>query len=160
MTLGNDMRQTTHERDRLALAERLKEERKRTGLSAEEAAEAMDISRTTQFAYENGSTSPDCDYLLRAAEKGVDLAYVLTGIRRGEGARRSEREQDLLNRYQVLPPKLQDIIENVALLAWLSFQDRKDYPLGGAYPVQVPSSAVHTHESTPRTAAKKKPPPR
>lgn len=154
------MRQTTHERNRIALAERLKEERKRTGLTADEAAEAMEISRTTQFAYENGSTSPDCDYLLRAAEKGVDLAYVLTGIRRGDGARRSEREQDLLNRYQVLPPKLQDIIESVALLAWMSLQERKGYDLAAAYAVQISSSAVHTHEATPRAAAKKKPPPR
>lgn len=154
------MSEERHIGERSAAAARLKEERKRTGHSAETASEAWGVSRATQFTYENGTQAPDLDYLLRAAESGVDLAYVLTGIRRGEGQARPEREQDLLNRYQVLPPKLKDIIESVALLAWMSLQERKGYDLAAAYAVQISSSAVHTHEATPRAAAKKKPPPR
>ncbi len=66
---------------RLALANRLAEERKRVGKSQAEFSSACGFGRTSQHLYERGERSPDTDYLEAAAALGVDVLYVLTGAR-------------------------------------------------------------------------------
>jgi transcriptional regulator with XRE-family HTH domain len=60
---------------------RLKEERKLLGLTQEELANKLAIRRGTQIRYENGSRTPSAEYLANAANIGIDLVYVLTGLR-------------------------------------------------------------------------------
>lgn len=66
---------------RLALAERLAEERKRLGKSQAEFCSACGIGRTAQYRYERGERSPDTDYLGAAEALGVDVLYIVTGTR-------------------------------------------------------------------------------
>lgn len=68
------------------VARRLREERKRLGLSQEELAERLRCSKTTQSNYERAERSPDAAYLGRAGEIGVDVLYVLTGNRQRASA--------------------------------------------------------------------------
>ncbi|HRI90473.1 MAG TPA: helix-turn-helix transcriptional regulator [Accumulibacter sp.] len=63
------------------ISERLKEERKRLGLSQGEFAGLLAIHRNTQARYERGEREPDTAYLSGLAKAGVDVGYVLTGDR-------------------------------------------------------------------------------
>lgn len=59
--------------------DRLKEERKRLGLNQDEFAALGGVKKGAQFNYENGSRTPDSDYLAAVATAGVDVLYLLTG---------------------------------------------------------------------------------
>ncbi|MDH4571123.1 XRE family transcriptional regulator [Salinicola acroporae] len=63
--------------------ERLKHERLRISLSQEEFARACGVSKRAQASYESGERSPRAEYLEAASSVGVDVQYVLTGIRAG-----------------------------------------------------------------------------
>lgn len=60
---------------------RLVEERKRLGLNQTEFGELGSVSKDAQFNYEKGSRRPDTAYLEAIARHGVDVAYLLTGVR-------------------------------------------------------------------------------
>lgn len=66
---------------RLALAKRLAEERKRVGKTQAQFCSACGIGKTTQYQYERGERSPNTDYLEAAEALGVDVLYILTGSR-------------------------------------------------------------------------------
>ncbi len=60
---------------------RLKAERERLGLGQLELAEPAGVTRNTQWAYEKGERAPDATYLACAATLGVDVQFVITGVR-------------------------------------------------------------------------------
>ncbi|EDJ8984714.1 transcriptional regulator [Salmonella enterica subsp. diarizonae] len=60
---------------------KLKEERERLGLSQTEFAEACGVKRVAQGNYENDKRNPDAAYLMAAAKLGVDVNYLITGVR-------------------------------------------------------------------------------
>lgn len=59
---------------------RIREERKRLGLSQVAFAQAVGVHRRTQVNYESGERNPDTDYLAALAVAHVDVGYVLTGL--------------------------------------------------------------------------------
>jgi transcriptional regulator with XRE-family HTH domain len=63
------------------MGQRLKEERKRLGKTQAELAEAGGVRRLSQMQYENETTPPSTRYLSGIAAVGVDLAYLLLGLR-------------------------------------------------------------------------------
>lgn len=63
------------------IGQRLKEERNRLGLSQGEAAKLGGASKNTQLSYESGKSSPNADYLVRLADEGFDIFYILTAQR-------------------------------------------------------------------------------
>ncbi|MFS0825516.1 helix-turn-helix domain-containing protein [Pseudomonas phoenicis] len=65
----------------VGIGDRLKEERERLGLNQTDFAALAGASRNTQCNYEKGGRSPDANYLAAAALHGVDVAYVVTGLR-------------------------------------------------------------------------------
>ncbi|MNJ42055.1 Helix-turn-helix domain protein [compost metagenome] len=65
----------------MGIGERLKEERERLGLNQTDFAALAGASKNTQYNYEKGERSPDANYLCAAASQGVDVLYVITGIR-------------------------------------------------------------------------------
>ena len=58
---------------------RLRQERKRLGLSQEKFSALGGVTRDTQMNYENGSRKPDSSYLTAIALAGVDVLFLLTG---------------------------------------------------------------------------------
>ncbi|MRS99495.1 helix-turn-helix domain-containing protein [Ralstonia pickettii] len=64
-----------------AIAERLREERKRLGLTQERFGAEGGVGKLAQLNYEKGQRSPDAAYLAAIALAGVDVSYVLTGER-------------------------------------------------------------------------------
>jgi len=47
-------------------------------------AQAGNVSKTTQIAYESGTHFPGVDYLERVGSQGVDLVYLVTGQKTAE----------------------------------------------------------------------------
>jgi transcriptional regulator with XRE-family HTH domain len=65
----------------MSIGERLKEERERLTLSQTNFADMAGIHRKSQANYETNERSPDAAYLATIASAGVDVLYVLTGMR-------------------------------------------------------------------------------
>lgn len=65
---------------------RLRQERKRLGLTQAQLAVAVGISAPTQVGYEQGNRAPDVHYLTTIERIGVDERYVRTGVRSSRAA--------------------------------------------------------------------------
>ena len=66
-----------------SIGERLREERKRLGLSQDALCQIGGVQRRAQVNYEADERQPDAAYLAAVAAAGVDVLYVLTGQRAG-----------------------------------------------------------------------------
>ncbi|APP01088.1 helix-turn-helix transcriptional regulator [Xanthomonas perforans] len=65
----------------MTVGKRLKEERKRLGLTQEEMALQFGLTRYAQLNFEKDINLPGGAYLLAALDRGVDVMYVLSGHR-------------------------------------------------------------------------------
>lgn len=65
----------------MTMSARLREERERLGLSQSDFGAQAGVGRKAQSNYESGERAPDAKYLAAMAERGVDVLYVLTGLR-------------------------------------------------------------------------------
>lgn len=79
---------------------RLKEERKRLGLTQEAMGVACGVTKRTQIFYEMDSVGASAAYLTAAYELGVDVVYLLTGTRE----RLAEADADLLDAWRSASP--------------------------------------------------------
>jgi len=66
---------------RMSIGSRLREERKRLGLTQESLGQIGGVRKQAQLLYEKDSFVPDANYLAAIAATGVDVLYVLTGKR-------------------------------------------------------------------------------
>lgn len=64
-----------------AFSRRLREARTELRYDQMRFAQLGGVKKNSQINYEAGRTAPPVDYLLRLAEHGVDIGYVLTGQR-------------------------------------------------------------------------------
>ena len=80
---------------------RLKEERERMGLSQVAMGEIANVKKLTQLNYEKGERFPDALYLSTLATFGLDVQYVVTGIRTTSSL--SVDEQDLIDKFRTAP---------------------------------------------------------
>lgn len=62
------------------IGSRLREARESLGLKQIELAKAGEVSRITQYNYENDQTPPDLNYLRKIQTLGVDISFVLFGL--------------------------------------------------------------------------------
>ena len=65
----------------MSFGARLSEERKRIGMNQKDFGAVAGVTKTSQLNYENEQRSPNVDYLQAIATLGVDIQYILTGIR-------------------------------------------------------------------------------
>ncbi|OOW80449.1 transcriptional regulator [Xanthomonas campestris pv. vitiswoodrowii] len=65
----------------MTVGKRLKEERKRLGLTQDEMAVQLGLTRYAQLNFEKDINLPGGAYLLAALDRGVDVMYVLSGHR-------------------------------------------------------------------------------
>lgn len=76
----------------VGFGDRLREERKRTGLNQADFAKAGGVHRNSQTEYETGKTPPNADYLCAIAQIGVDVGYLITGTRSASAISPDESE--------------------------------------------------------------------
>ncbi|WP_100783132.1 helix-turn-helix domain-containing protein [Pseudomonas donghuensis] len=94
--------------------ERLRQERTRLGLRQDDFAQLGGVNRNTQGSYEKGERNPDVAYLAAVAGAGVDVRYVITGVRTvDDGASLSEPEQRLLAQYRSLAIADQEVVHRI-----------------------------------------------
>lgn len=82
---------------------RLRDERRRLNVSQEEFAALGGVKKGAQFNYENGSRSPDAEYLQAIANAGVDVQFLLTGS--ASGNELTDEESELLIAFRQLDAK-------------------------------------------------------
>ncbi len=80
--------------------QRLKDERKRLGLTQPEFAAVGGVEKGAQINYEQDKRFPGADYLIAVAALGVDTQYVLLGVPSPNGL--TEDESELLVGYRKL----------------------------------------------------------
>ena len=78
--------------------QRLKEERRRLKLSQEALAEIGGVKRLAQLQYESETSTPTVRYLSAIGAAGVDLAYLLLGMKLQSGAISPEKQEQIENR--------------------------------------------------------------
>lgn len=87
----------------VGIGDRLKEERLRLGMNQTDFAAITGVTKNSQFNYEKGERSPDAAYLAAAADAGVDVLYVVTGLRTPMPAETlSEKESTMVEKYRSL----------------------------------------------------------
>lgn len=98
-----------------ALGSRLKEERKRLGLSQQEFGTIGGVEANAQGKYENGERIPRCDYMAALGKKGVDILYVLSGTSTPMSADSlSDAERAIITHYRTLSENDQDAMSQLA----------------------------------------------
>jgi transcriptional regulator with XRE-family HTH domain len=65
----------------VTIGDRLREERERLGFSQPALAGLAETTKKSQIDYEKGTTFPKANYLEVVAKVGVDVQYVITGVR-------------------------------------------------------------------------------
>ncbi|WP_334046567.1 helix-turn-helix transcriptional regulator [Burkholderia cepacia] len=83
------------------IGERLKEERGRLEMNQTQFAAIAGVGKTTQINYESGNRLPDAGYLASLAKIGLDVQYVVTGVRSSVALTPDERE--LVERFRAAP---------------------------------------------------------
>ena len=93
-----------------ASGDRLREERLRLGFKKQEdLAQIGGVNRNTQGSYEKGERNPDSAYLAAVAAVGVDVLYVVTGVRATQAAAGlDEHEAQLLEAFRNMPKQQQE----------------------------------------------------
>ncbi|WP_338616484.1 helix-turn-helix transcriptional regulator [Pigmentiphaga sp. CHJ604] len=83
------------------IGERLRKERERLELTQEAFAEYGGVKKRAQITYEQDARSPDAGYLAGLASIGVDVLYVITGVRTPPGAAGMQPDESaLLDNYR------------------------------------------------------------
>jgi transcriptional regulator with XRE-family HTH domain len=91
---------------------RLKEERKRLGLSQEAAAKARGISVGSLYAYEKSRVNAPASVLLPLAKLGADILYIVTGER--TAGLLSPEEQQMISALRAATPSVRTALLSMA----------------------------------------------
>lgn len=83
------------------IGERLREERERLGMNQTAFAAQGGVQKRAQINYEAGERHPDAAYLAAVAAAGIDIQYVVTGMRAGKSL--APDEQELLALFRAAP---------------------------------------------------------
>lgn len=116
--------------------ERLKEERKRLALTQTEFGRLGGVGKTTQINYESGERSPDAQYLEAIARTGVDVQYILTGVRSSMAL--TPEEQFLLKKFR----NSQEALQQAALRVLLG-DDLEPAKAAPKYTVDFSHATIH-----------------
>lgn len=110
----------------MTVGKRLKDERKRLGLTQDEMAVQLGLTRYAQLNFEKDINLPGGAYLLAALDRGVDVMYVLSGHR----ARLDPADRLLLSAFKEASPAARN-----AVLAALGLVSDASSSKAGAGPV-------------------------
>ncbi|MNQ91502.1 Helix-turn-helix domain protein [compost metagenome] len=98
----------------VGVGDRLREERTLLGLNQDAFAQSGGITRNTQGSYEKGERNPDSAYLTAVAKIGVDVLYVLTGVRLQRAVEQlNEAEERLVQQFRTLSDYDQQAVHRI-----------------------------------------------
>jgi len=98
---------------------RIKEERERLALTQQGLADAIEIAKRTLIDWEKGRTSPNAVQLSALSALGIDVLYIVTGMRNASlptvtTESLTKRQSDLLDNYENTDEAGKKIIEATA----------------------------------------------
>jgi transcriptional regulator with XRE-family HTH domain len=97
------------------LGSRLKEARKRLGLSQQEFGAIGGVEANAQGKYESGERIPRSDYLAALKKKGIDVLYILSGEKTPMASESlSDAERNIIMHYRVLSEDDREAISQLA----------------------------------------------
>ncbi|WP_419629364.1 helix-turn-helix domain-containing protein [Thiolapillus sp.] len=79
---------------------RIREERKKLGITQSAMAKLGGVSNATQGYYESGERSPNTEYLGRLYKEGVDVCYIVTGQKGAKSGMPANIDVELLSSIQ------------------------------------------------------------
>ena len=85
------------------IGERIREERERLGFSQPVFAALAESSKSSQISWEKETAYPNAKAMAAWAKVGVDVGYVLTGVRSSSHAVLSPDEAELLTLFRAAP---------------------------------------------------------
>ncbi|PID66609.1 MAG: hypothetical protein CR975_02215 [Gammaproteobacteria bacterium] len=94
---------------------RIREERKKLGLSQTQLAEMVGLKLNAQSKYERGETEPKASYFIALDDIGADIHYILTG-ERIEGEIISNEEKFLLEKYRQADKRKRQMILGMLIM--------------------------------------------
>lgn len=104
------------------LGGRIVAERKKIGLSQIDLLMRTGVSKSTQIKYEAGTSYPDAEYLMKLDNIGLDVMYILTGLKTYEAM--TSEQQNLLEAYADAPDTLKRAAFSVLISPYVSDCER------------------------------------
>ena len=92
----------------MSIGPRLKEERERIGLTQAALGAVGGVQKQAQLKYESGVRTPSAEYLIEISKIGIDVNYVLFGVR--SNAELTSEEQQLLETFRAAPPVMRQFM--------------------------------------------------
>ena len=92
----------------MSIGPRLKEERERIGITQAALGAVGGIQKQAQLKYESGVRTPSAEYLIEISKIGIDVNYVLFGVR--SNAELTSEEQQLLETFRTAPPAVRQFM--------------------------------------------------
>ncbi len=96
-------------------ADRLRVERKARGLNQTSFARLGGVGLQSQSRYENADNEPSAEYLANLAEAGIDVVFILTGLR--SSGTMSLRDSEIIALLMQLPDDFVDALVALARVA-------------------------------------------
>ncbi|MBV6795350.1 helix-turn-helix domain-containing protein [Xanthomonas euvesicatoria] len=128
----------------MTVGKRLKDERKRLGLTQDEMAVQLGLTRYAQLNFEKDINLPGGAYLLAALDRGVDVMYVLSGHR----AQLDPADRLLLSAFKDASPAARN-----AVLAALGLSADASFSATGTGPVVTFNDNSHVSQMLTTTGA-------
>ncbi|WP_426577145.1 helix-turn-helix domain-containing protein [Xenorhabdus stockiae] len=82
-------------------------------LTQSELADIGEVHKNTQGNYENNQKFPDSKYLEKIAALGIDILYIITGVRSAQTGM-SREEQKLIEHYRTMSEKYRENLQIVS----------------------------------------------
>lgn len=96
----------------LLIGQRMREEREAMSLTQADFARIGGRNRISQATYESGKNTPNLEYLISLSRAGVDIGYILTGVRQN-GSLGPEKDQ-LIAYFDQMQPSQRTVILQIA----------------------------------------------
>jgi probable transcriptional regulator len=92
----------------VSIGQRLREEREKIGLNQTAMGAVGGVRKQAQLKYENNESYPNAEYLAAVAKIGVDIQYVVLGIRSAQAI--NDEEQHLLAAFRAASPQIRQFM--------------------------------------------------
>ena len=129
---------------KISIGTRLREERERLGFTQVAMGDLGGVRKQTQLKYEKGDNSPDAEYLFALSKFGLDVLYVVTGVRSAEAL--TNDEQELLGHFRSAPLAVK-AAALAALTAGSSVADSKTISVSGGSGQRIAGRDFHEHKN-------------
>ena len=140
-----------------AIGERIREERERLGFSQPAFAALAEASKSSQISWEKETAYPNAKALATWAKLGVDVSYVLTGVRMSSEHVLASDEAELLSLFRASPLAVKAAAIG-ALLGGGAGGPSQVMKNTGSGSIQVGSVGGNITSSAPRKAPPRKSP--